>query len=230
VNSVEIKLKLLISGALILVLMLVGANVLAQETQTPSEKIGTGALKVIEGELADSGVQSDSEMVSRAEELIGNGVPPGIVVSVVKSLKTGHLNPDELESALKDLEENVVKGGMPPGLVIKSIKTAYEIPEGAGDNGPERAGPPEGKGKPEHAGPPEGKGQNKEDGNKEDEGPPEDKGDPGQSGPPDEKGNGEGKGNSNNNDKSDNGKGKGQGPPDEKGNNGKGGPPGDEEG
>ena len=217
-NRIDIRSKLLVSAVLSLALLVFGVTALAQtETQTPSEKIGSGALKVIEGELSGSGVQSESEKLSEAEKLIEDGVPPGIVVSVVKSLKTGHLSPDELEGVFKDLRTNVVENDMPPGLVIKSIKTTYQLPEDVGE--PEKAQKQEENGKPDKAGPPEDKGNNG------DKGPPEDKGKSNDKGPPEDNGNNNGNGNDKDKSQS---KGK-KGPPEDRGNSGKGGPPEDEE-
>jgi len=191
-EMLNFKSKLAISLVLSLVVLVSGVAALAQEeTQTPSEKVGEGAREVIKGVLAE--YEFGEETSDQAESLIDDGVPPGIVVSVVKSLETGHLSTDKLAGIFGDLRTNVIENDMPPGLVIKSIKTTYQLPEEVGE---------EGKGKLDGAGPPEGKGKNgeneavsnkvqSEDGNSpegENKGKPEDKGKPDEAGPPEGKG------------------------------------------
>jgi len=146
-----------------------------EETQTSSETVGEGARKVIEGVLSEYDLEDKLE---DWESLIDSGVPPGIVVSVVKSLQTGHLDEESLESVYDDLEENVVNDDKPVGLVIKSIKTTYQLPEEVGKE----------EDKPDKAGPPEDNGQNGESEEGNDKGQPDDKG------PPEDKGEGESEG------------------------------------
>lgn len=237
-DVLNFKSKLAISLVLSLLVLVSGVAALAQEeTQTPSEKVGEGARKVIEGVLTEYGFGEETS--DRADSLIDDGVPPGIVVSVVKSLETGHLSSDELADIFGNLRTNVVDKDIPPGLVIKSIKTTYQLPEEVGE---------EGKGKPDEAGPPEGKGKNgeneavsnkvqSEDGNSpegENKGKPEDKGKPDEAGPPEGKGQKEeSERTMNNGSAKEVGKPDKSGPPEGKGQNGKsngkkgGGPPED---
>ena len=225
-DVVNFKYKLVISLVLSLVVLVSGVDALAQEeTQAPSEKVGEGAREVIEGVLTDyDGLDEDTS--DRAESLIDDGVPPGIVVSVVKSLETGHLSTDKLADIFGDLRTNIIGNDMPPGLVIKSIKTTYQLPEEVGEGG---------KGKPDGAGPPGGKGKNgeneavsnkvqSEDGNSpegENKGKPEDKGKPDEAGPPEGKGqNEESEKTTNNGSAGKVGKPDKSGPPEGQGNNG----------
>lgn len=182
-NRWNLSPKFVISIVLSSAILFFGVAGLAQDdTQTPSEEIGTGAMEVISGVLADSDVQSESAMISEAESLIDDGVPPGIVVAIVRSLETGHLSSEELGDTFGDLRENVVNGDKAPGLVMQSIKAAYQLPEDVGKpeekGNSDEAGPPEEKGGSDEAGPPEEKG------NSDDAGPPEEKGNSDEAGPP----------------------------------------------
>jgi len=224
-EMLNFKSKLAISLVLSLVVLVSGVAALArEETQTPSEKVGEGAREVIKGVLAE--YEFGEETSDQAESLIDDGVPPGIVVSVVKSLETGRLSADRLVGIFGDLRTNVIENDMPPGLVIKSIKATYQLPEEVGE---------EGKGKPGGAGPPEGKGKNgeneavsnkvqSEDGNSpegENKGKPEDKGKPDEAGPPEGKGqNEESEKTTNNGSAGKVGKPDKSGPPEGQGNNG----------
>ncbi|MEF8849423.1 MAG: hypothetical protein V5A81_01375, partial [Candidatus Bipolaricaulota bacterium] len=177
-----VKSKFTVSLFLSLAVLLFGfAGMAQEETQTSSETVGEGARKVIEGVLSEYDLEEELE---DWESLIDDGVPTGIVVSVVKSLQTGHLDEDSLENVYEDLQDNVVEGDKPVGLTIKSIKTAYDLPEKVENE--------EFEGKPDEAGQPEEKGQNgkSEEDNEKDKGSDKSKGDSegnsDEAGPPDD--------------------------------------------
>ncbi len=182
-------------------LLLFGFSALALEPQTESQQVAEGAIDVLEAEFTDiEGVQTTS-LMSRSKELIDAGVPPGILVSVAKSVKTGHLSTERLTSLFtKDLYENIIEKDLPPGLVIKSIKTTYELPEtgeppfGLGENkGADQSKKPEDAStqgeKAETAAAKREEGNGDQGRRPEKAGPPDDIGKPEETGRPDDDGN-----------------------------------------
>ena len=147
-ESVILTLTIFSVGIILIGPTSLGVELERDGTQTPSEQVGRGAVGVIEDELTSINVQSESELLSETRNLIDKGVPPGTMVSVVKSIKSGHLEAEKLKNAYEEIETKVLEEGKPPGLVIKSIKTGSFSVESEVDQGynssSKESGEPEG--------------------------------------------------------------------------------------
>ncbi len=197
-NNVNVSSQFFIVIVLSLTLFLFGTVASALEAedssiQTPSQQIGEGAREVIEAELSEMFENGDSGLASQAEDLIEAGVPPGILVSVVKSVGTDHLEAEELGGVFDRLREEVVDGDTPAGEVIKSIKSDHQLAERT-EQATQASLTEEQRATENEGSPPETETSRKEGAeekgppDKAEQGKPEESGPPGRAGPTDAEG------------------------------------------